>query len=131
MPKSMGAYVLLQLGTAHRHLDVLVDYAGFHMMATGDTSTRVDGDVPGGEDILPAPLRGGIPILPSQRMGKVDCPMALRQILLMQGFDPGEVVLKERDERRGKGRETVLIAFSRTDGQLFHGIINVLDSEPD
>ena len=90
------------------------------MMATGDTSTRVHGEIPGREDILPAPLRGGIPILPSQRMGKVYCPMALRQILLMQGFDPGEVVLEERDERRGKGGEAVLVALARADGQLLH-----------
>ena len=65
MPKSMGADVLRQTGTADGHLDGLVDDAGVDVMATGDTGTRVDGDVPGGEDILPAPFRGGMRILPS------------------------------------------------------------------
>ena len=54
MPKGRGADGLRQTGTAHRHLDGLIDDAGVHMMATGDAGTRVDGDVPGGKDRLPA-----------------------------------------------------------------------------
>src|SRR5205823_11777476 len=107
MPKGIGADVLCQTGTANRHLDGFVDNAGVNMMATGDTGTRVDGNVPGGEDILPAPFLGGIRILPSQRMGQVDLAMPLRQILLMQRLDPGQVVLEQRGECGGKGGETV------------------------
>ena len=80
-------------------------------MAPGDTGAGVDGHVASGEDVLPAPFRRCLPIFPFQRMGKVDCPMALRQILLMQGFDPGEVVLEERGERRRKGRKASLSPF--------------------
>jgi hypothetical protein len=44
--------------------------------------------------------------------------MALRQILLRQGFDPGQVLLEERDERRGKGGEAIFIPLPRTAGWL-------------
>ena len=56
VPKGMGADLLRQTGTANRHLDGLVDDAGVHVMATGDTGTRVDGNIPGGKDVLPAPF---------------------------------------------------------------------------
>ena len=112
MPKGMRADLLRQPGTAYRHLDGLVNDAGVNVLATGDTGTRVHGEIPGGEDILPAPFRRCQPILPFQRMGQGDGPIALRQILLMQGFDPGEVVLEERDERRGKGREAILLPLA-------------------
>jgi hypothetical protein len=72
MTKGMRADVLRQTGTADRHLDSLVNDARINMMATGDTRTRVYGDVPGGEDILPAPFFSDIGGFPSQRMGQVD-----------------------------------------------------------
>src|SRR5215510_2099447 len=102
MAKGMGADLLRQPGPAHGDLDGLVDDAGVHMMATGDTRTRVDGEMPSREDILPAPFCCGLPIFPGQRLGQVDGSMALRQVLLMQGFDSGEVVLEERGQRGRK-----------------------------
>ena len=60
VPKGMGADLLRQTGTANRHLDGLIDDAGVNVMATGDTGTRVDGKIPGGKDILPAPFFGGL-----------------------------------------------------------------------
>jgi len=60
MAKGVGADGLRQSGTADRYLDGFVDDAGVNVMATGDTGTRVYGDVPGGKDILPAPFLGGI-----------------------------------------------------------------------
>src|SRR5919106_6027734 len=101
MPKGMGADLLRQTGTADGHLDGLVDDTGVNVMATGDTRTRVDGNVPGGEDILPTPFLGGIRILPSQSMGQVDLAMPLSQVLLMQRLDPGQVVLEQRGECGG------------------------------
>jgi hypothetical protein len=101
------------------------------MMAAGDPGAGVDGDGTGGEDILPAPFRRALRVLALERMGQVHCPMALGQILLMQRFNPDEVVLEERDERGGKGRETVLISLAGADCELLHGKVNVLDAEPD
>ena len=83
MAKGVGADGLRQTGTTNRHLDGLVDDTGVNVMATGDASTRVHGEIPGRKDILPAPLPGSIRILPSQRMGQVDLAMPLRQVLLM------------------------------------------------
>ena len=70
--KGMGADVLRQTGPADRYLDGFVDDAGINMMTACDTRTRVYGEAPGGEDILPAPLLGGMGILPLQCMGQVD-----------------------------------------------------------
>ena len=94
--KGMGADGLRQTGTADRDLDGVVDDAGINMMTACDTSTRVSGEVPGGEDRRPAPLLGGMGILPIQRMGQVDLTMALSQILLGQRPDSSQVILKPR-----------------------------------
>lgn len=83
MAKSMGADGLRQAGAANRHLDGFVDDARVNMMAAGDTSMRVYGEVPGREDILPAPFFGSIRILPSQSIGQIDLAMPLSSILLM------------------------------------------------
>jgi hypothetical protein len=74
MAKCVGADGLRQTGTANGHLDGFVDDAGVNMMAMGDTGTRVDGEVSGGEDVLPAPFLGGMRRLPSQRIGQIDSP---------------------------------------------------------
>ena len=113
------------------HLDGFVDDAGINMMTACDTRTGVYGEVPGGEDILPAPLLGGMGILPIQRMGQVDLTMALSQILLVPRPDPGQVILEQRRERSGNGGEPVLVALTRTDGQWLQLEIDVLDPEPD
>ena len=131
MTKSVGADGLGQAGAAHRHLDGFIDDARVHMMAAGDAGAGVDGHVAGGEDILPAPCGGRLGIFSLQRMRQIDRPMALGQILLVQRFDPGEVILEERNERGGKGREAILIAFPRPDGQLLHREVEVLDAELD
>jgi hypothetical protein len=89
MAKGVGADGLRQTSTADGHRDGVVDDAGVHVMAAGDTGMRVDGDVPGGEDIRPAPCLGGMRRFPSQRMGQVDLAMSLSRILLMQRLDPG------------------------------------------
>jgi hypothetical protein len=52
--KGLGADVRRQTGTADGSHDGVVDDAGIHMMTACDTRTRVDGESPGGEDILPA-----------------------------------------------------------------------------
>jgi len=64
-------------------------------------------------------------------MGQVDLAIALSQILLMQRFHPGQVVLEQRGERGGKGGEPVFVALARTDGQLLHLKSEILDPEPD
>ena len=57
--------------------------------------------------------------------------MPLSQVLLMQRLDPGQVALEQRGERGGKGGEPVLVTLTRTDGQLLHLEIDVLDPDPD
>ncbi len=83
MAKGMRADVLREPGTANGHFDGFVDDAGINVMAAGHTGTRVYGQIPGGEHILPAPFLGGTGILPSQSMRQVHLAMPLSQILLM------------------------------------------------
>ena len=127
--KGMGADVLRQTGPADRYFDGFVDDAGINMMTACDTSTRVYGEVPGGEDLQPAPLLGGIGILPIPRMGQVDFTVALSRIPLMQRLDPGQLILKQGRERGGNGGEPVLVALARTDGQWLHLNIDVMDPD--
>jgi hypothetical protein len=58
MTKGVGADVLRQTSAVDGQLDGLVDDAGVHVMAPGEARPRVYGEIPGGEDILPAPCFG-------------------------------------------------------------------------
>jgi len=131
MTKGMCADLLRQTGTTNRSLDGLVDDAGVNVMATGDVGTWVNGEIPGRKDILPAPFLGGTGVFPSQSMREVHLAMPLSRILLMQRLDPGEMVLEQRRKGDGKGGEPVFVPLARTDGQLLHLIVDVLDPEPD
>ena len=131
MPEGMGADLLGQTGTANRPLDGLVDDAGVHVMATSAARTRVNGEIPGRKDLLPAPFLSGIGVFPSQSMREVRLTMLLSQVLLRQRLDPGQVVLEHRRKGGGKGGEPVFVALARTDGQLLHLLIAVLDPESD
>jgi hypothetical protein len=101
------------------------------MMATGDAGAGIDGHVAGWEDILPAPCGGRLRVFALEGIGQVHRPMALRAILLVQCFDPHEVVVQKRDKRGGKGGAAIFLPFPRPDGALLHGPIDVLDAEPD
>ena len=57
--------------------------------------------------------------------------MPLRQVLLMQRLDPGQVVLEQRVSVAGKVVKRSFVALARTDGQLLRLKIDVLDPEPD
>jgi hypothetical protein len=61
------------------------------MMATSDTGTRVNGEIPGRKDLRPAPCLGGMGVFPGQRLGQVDFAMPLSQVLLMPRLDPSMV----------------------------------------
>jgi hypothetical protein len=84
---------LHQIGLANRHRDGLVDDAGVHMMAMGNASTRVNGEMPGREDRRPTPFLGGMRGFPSQRIREGGLAMPLSQALLMPRLDPGQVLL--------------------------------------
>jgi hypothetical protein len=129
--KGAGTAGLRQTGTADRYRDGFVDDAGVNVMTTGDPGTRDYGEVPGGEDILPAPFLGGMRRLPSQHMGQVDRAMTLSRILLMQCLDPGQMALEQQGEHGGNGGAPVLVARTRPDGQWLHLNIDALDPEPD
>jgi hypothetical protein len=117
MTNGMGADVLGQTGTAHRHLDGLIDDAGVNVMATGNARTRVNREIPGRKDILPALCLGGMRSLPSQRMGQGDPTMPLSRILLMPRLDLGQVVLEQRRQGNENGGEPVFVALARMDSQ--------------
>jgi hypothetical protein len=110
--KGVGADGLRQTGTANGHLDGFVDDAGVHVVATGDTGTRIYGEIPGEEGILPALLLSGMRSLPIQRIGQVDLAMPPSRILVMQRRNPGQVILEQRRKGGGKAGEPVLVALT-------------------
>jgi len=131
MTKGVRADLLCQAGAADRHFDGLVDDTGINMMATDDTGAWVNGDIPRGKYILSDPLPGSRGVLPCQGIGKVHLAASLDEILLMQCFDPTQMVLEERRQADRKGGKPVLVALSGPDGHLLHIEINVLYPEPD
>jgi hypothetical protein len=94
MAKRMRADVLCQACTPHRRLNGLIDNAGINMMTTGDSRARVNGEITGGEDILPTPFLGSMGVFPRQSVGKVHVAMPLSQVPLVQRLDPGQMVLE-------------------------------------
>jgi hypothetical protein len=131
VPQGMGAERRRQSGTANRPLDGLVEDAGVHVMATGDTGTRGGGHLPGGEDVRPTPCLGGLRGLASERMGPGDLAMPVPHVLLRPRLDPSQVALEHRGECRGNGGDAVLGARARADGQWLQRNIDVLDPQPD
>jgi hypothetical protein len=112
----MGTDGFGQSGMPHGHFEGFVDDTGGDMMAAGDAGTGVNGHGMGEKDVLPAPCRGGLGRRARQGMRQVHRPMALRQILVMQGVDPGQMLLEEGDARGGKGGAAICIPLPRTDG---------------
>jgi hypothetical protein len=98
----MGTDGFGQSGTPHGHFEGFVDDTGGDMMAAGDAGTGVNGHGMGEKDVLPAPCRGGLGRRARQGMRQVHRPMALRQILVMQGVDPGQMLLEEGMRVAGK-----------------------------
>jgi hypothetical protein len=130
MTEGVRADLLGQPGAANRRLDGLVDNAGINVVATGDAGTRVNREIAGREDVLPAPLRGGR-VFPSQRMGEIHLAMPLSQVLLIERLDSSQMVLEQRRKGAGKRREPVFITLAGTDRDLLHLHVDVLDPEPD
>ena len=82
-------------------------------------------------NMLPDPCRRCLPIVPLPRLEQGDGPIALRQSLLRQGVAPDEVVLEEREERRGQGRAALLLPLAGPDGPVLQRPSKSLDAEPD
>ena len=78
---------------------------------------------------MPTPLFAGLRKLPRQCVRQVDLPVAPAQVLLMERLHFGEMILKERGNTHGEGGDSVLVAFARSHGDLFHSEVNVLDPE--
>lgn len=122
----MGTDLLRQSGTTNRHLNRLVDDARVHMMTTGDIRTRVNREIPGGKDILPAPLLGELGVFMRQCVWEVYRATPLRQVPLMQRFDSGQVVLEQRRQSGRKSGDPIFVTFASADGKLLHLIVRCL-----
>lgn len=96
MPEGISADILGQACLTYGNLDGFVDDAGINVMAARQAGTRVDRKVTGRKHVLPSPLFARLRILVGERVRQINVPMSLSQILLVEGFDFGQVILKER-----------------------------------
>ena len=68
------------------------------MVAPYEHGSGVDGDVLGGEDILPDPFGAGVGVFPIEGEGQVDLSASVLQILLVDHLDTLKVALERRDQ---------------------------------
>src|SRR5512147_599288 len=129
MPEGVGADLLGQACLAYGHLDGFVDDTGVDVMPARDAGTGVDREVTRGKDVLPTPLSAGLRILVGQRVRQIDLPVTLGQILIVQGLDFAEVVLKKGNQTDRKGGNPVFVSFAGTHRDLFQPEIYVLDAK--
>jgi len=87
--KRMGANLLRHTSMVNRHLDGLVNDTRVHMLATGDATARVNGEIPRRKDLLPTPFCSGNGVFARQRMREVRRARPSGHVLLMERLDPG------------------------------------------
>ena len=88
------------------------------MMAAGDAGTRVDSEIAGGKEILPAPGAG---IFIFQRRGEIDGAVAPFKVSSMDGLDVAEMLPEGPDEGGGEHRDVIDRAFTGAHGDLSGG----------
>jgi hypothetical protein len=76
--------ILGNSGLADSLLDGVLKVVLKEVMTADHAGTRVSGAFGGGEDVLPAPLFGGVGVLAFEGVGKIDGAVALREVLLME-----------------------------------------------
>ncbi len=131
MAQGMGTDGCGQSGTPHGHCEGFVDDTGGDMMAAGDAGTGGNGHGMGEKDVLPAPCRGGLGRRARQGMRQVHRPMALRQILVRQGVDPGQMLLEGGCAWRERWCSDLYPPSPHGRSQLLHRAIDVCDAQSD
>ncbi len=92
--EGMAAHVLVDVGVSDCLFDRTVDDRVVQMVATDDASSRILAAGAGREDVLPAPVGGGIGVLSAKGFGEVDLAEALFEVLFVELLDVEEVVLE-------------------------------------
>ena len=100
--------------------DGLVDDAGIDVVAARDARTWIHRQLAGRKQVLPSPLLARVRIFPQECVRQVDLPVAPAQVLLVESFNLGEMILKERHKAYCKSGDSVLVAFARSHNDLLH-----------
>ena len=100
------------------------------MMTMYTVRVRGDRKSLGGEDVLPHPLPVGIQVLLLQRWRQVHAAQSFRQVLVVQPFDPLEVLLQRGDDAVRQHCHSILGSFAITHDDLAVREVQVADSQP-
>ena len=95
VPKGMTACRFRDTAGPDGVLDRVLQVSFRDVVSACLAAARIDGEIVGGEDILPCPFAGCLGIFPVQGAGKINGAAAVGEVLLMEFFDPGEVRLQE------------------------------------
>ena len=94
-------------------------------------AARIDREIVGGEDILPRPFAGCVPIFPVQGAGKINGTAAVREVLLMEFLNPGEVRLQRPAEPLREDGNAFPHTLAFSNGNLAISKIDILDAQPE
>lgn len=131
MAEGVAGDVFVDTGQACGLSDGLLEGAGVNVMTAGDAAAGVAGDSVGREDILPDPFLVGVGVFDIEGIRKIDCAVAIVQILPVDQPDPLEVFLEGLDEGIGENGDAVLCAFSVADEDDMLVEVEVLHAEAD
>jgi len=90
-----------------------------------------DGEIVGGEDILPRPFAGCVRIFPVQGAGKINGAAAVREVLVVEFLNPGEVRLQRAAESLREDGNAFPHTLALSNGNLPISKIDILDAQPE
>jgi len=115
----------------HRGFDGLGNSGFVEMVAPPQPAARIDGEVAGGEHILPPPIACRVFVLALQSIRQIHLAATGAQVLFMGEAFSGQVFLQRGNHTFRQDRESIFKAFPIADGDLFHRKIHILDPQPE
>ncbi len=109
--------------------DGLLDNRWVQVVAANGVGPGVSAARASGEDVLPAPVGGGIRVLARQGRREVDPAEAVGDVLIVEIADVVEVVLEPLTAGVGEECRSVFVTLAVADGDVAEVEIDVLDAE--
>ena len=119
-----------QAGQAHRRRDRFLQPVFVQVMPPPVTGSRVFRKAPGWEQVLPAPIPGGVRIFPFERERQVSFPVALLKVTRMEQFHPFGMGQEGRFEFLRQHGDPVLHSLAVADDDFVPVKIEILGPQP-
>ena len=129
MAEGVRGDVFVDSGLLGSGFDGLSEADSTAVVAAGDSTARVFGELNGGKDPLPDPFFVGVGVFSFQGIGEVDATVAFFQVIGVEVLGTLYLFAKGILNALGKKGETVFMAFAIPDEDLRMPKINIFDPQ--